>query len=289
MSTPTRSCIICNAPEWLEDHHVAFRENLHDATVPVCREHHAQLHELLRRHGVMPNAGGANASAQVLWAFVCGFALILSTWEEMAGAMELVRRGQRLLGDIARLVATLDGEHSRLGPHAVGNAMRTRTAALKRPRSRSRHQADAQPQPEAQTPATFALYFASALATAVKELLGGVEQHAEFVQYVETIASGTGNLGQAIPHIESHPRLAELERVRARDEQVMIEMPRCLLRLVRTEIKGMEPDPTDIELLHRFAAIERRWKGLLSGLAADSSPAEAHHLIDSLLARSKAS
>ena len=286
MSTQTRSCIICGSDEGLEAHHLAFREHLPGVTVPVCREHHFRLHELLRRYGVMPRAATPEEWAQVLWAFVCGFGLALSTWEEAVGAMPLARKSEHLLGDVARLAATLDCEQTRLGPSPVDNsAAETRAAVLDRRRSGRRQQGDAQ----AQAPEAFAFDFTGALASAVEELLGNAAGHAEFVRFVRTIASGTDNLVQAIPHIESHPRVKELELLRAHDERVLAELPRCLLRLVRTEIKGAELSPADIGLLQRFGSMERRWTELLSGLAVGCSPAETHRLIDGLLASSNAS
>ena len=273
---PTRSCFLCGAREHLADHHIAKQENVGSATVTACSRHHFELDTQLYRYGVRPLPGKPSArrpepsaEAWVLWAFGCGFHLTLSAWLSAIGAEELAREGTRTLVDLARLVAALDGGKVWFGPSPVNDL-------LSRARSRTRHTRRQRREPRPATVSRFARSLLTALADAAADLLGGSERNAVFVGLIGAIAERSDLLARALADLESYPRLAELERLRKQDLELLRELPRAMLRITRAEVRGVDPNPADLEHLNSFVAIAPVRLQLFSVLAATQNRREVH-------------
>jgi hypothetical protein len=121
----------------------------------------------------------------------------------------------------------------------------------------------------------------TALADAIEELLG--EHDPDFADRVRALAAGADVFVGSLFELESHPRLAELERMRARDRQLVEELPRAVLRLIRAEIASENPDPNDRGVLETFKRREPVWLDLLQGQATAKTESERRRIIDRYL------
>jgi hypothetical protein len=300
----SRICLVCGAKDRLHYHHVALRGNLERATVTVCETCHGRLGDRLSDYGVRPLDGQGSDPVQVIWAFSCGLSLVFSEWVREKIGHRFDEDDAAFLSGIGGLAAVLSDDPSLLGPNpiesAARHASRERRARKRRGRRDGRAQAAGVVGSGAEQPEQAAPVIASddvlnvtreltaALAAVASELFEGSEQDAELVRWLGELAARPDVLLRSLGHLESHPRLGELERVRRDDLARFCAMPRALRRTRVAEIVGEDPDPADVELLAHHAAAMRRAHKLSMGLAGSSDRPETYSLIDRYLREAQA-
>jgi hypothetical protein len=302
--TQSRICVVCGAKDRLHYHHVALRGNLERATVTVCEMCHGRLGDRLADYGVRSPNGQGRDPAQVIWALSCGLSLVFSEWAREKIGHRFDGDDAAFLSGIGSLAAALSDAPSLLGPNpiesAARNASRERRARKRGGRRDGGAQAAGVVGPAAEQPEQAAAVIASddalnvtreltaALAAVASELFEGSEQDAELVQWLGDLAARPDVLLRSLGHLESHPQLGELERVRRDDLARFCAMPRALRRIRAAEIAGEDPDPADLELLAHHAAAMRRAHKLSMGLAGSSGRPETYSLIDRYLREAQA-
>jgi hypothetical protein len=294
--TQSRICVVCGAKDHLHYHHIALRGNLQNATVTVCETCHARLGDLLSDYGVRPPDAHGSNPAQVIWALSCGLSLVFSEWAREKIGYRLDEDDAAFLSCIGGLAAALSDDPSRLGPNPIENAARRASRERRTRKQGSRRYGEAHAarvvSPEVEQPKQTAPVIegddvlnvtrelTGALAAIASELFEGSEQDAELVRWLGELAARPDVLVRSLSHLESHPRLGELERMRRDDLGRFCAMPRALRRIRVAETVGEDPDPADLELLARDAAAMRRAHKLSLGLAGSSGQRETHILID---------
>jgi hypothetical protein len=277
-------CAICGSKGRIEHHHIAKAENVRSATLPTCVPDHARLDVELYRLGVRPGPGpgsrkpAPSPEAQVAWALVCGVIAAVRSCTLTVTQQDRSEESEQLLGDVARLLTALDGQDSWLGVSPVDDLLRKGRARDRRLR-RQRRSPPSEITGEALE--RFVGSLLTALADAIEELLG--EHDPEFVDLLHAMAAGAELFVGSVLELESHPRVAEFERVRVKDRELIEELPRATLRLIRAEIAGESPNPTDRAVLETFKRREPVWLDLLQGQATANTEPKRRRVIDRYL------